>query len=184
VNVSQAVARVYARALVDLAEATDADLGRIFDELHTVQKLVDGEDRTFWQFFASPRLEPAVKKRILDEAFEGKLDRPVLGLLHVLVDKRREMIFDNIVDEFDRYRDLREGRVHAYVTAVRALDEDQRTEMVTRLEAATGKRVELHEKIDPRVLGGRIVKVGDKVIDGSLRRRLYRLRRTLVAAQG
>lgn len=181
-NISQSVARVYAQAMLDLVDA-GADLGRMYDDLHAVQKLVD-EDRTFWGFFVSPRLDPAVKKRVLNEAFKGKLDRPVLGLLHVLVDKRREMVFDNIVLEFDRYKDLREGRVHADITVARALDDDQRQELIKKLEATTGKYVEIHETVDPKVLGGMIVKLGDKVIDGSVRRRLNRLRRAMVAAQG
>ncbi len=181
-NISQSVARVYAQALLDIVEG-GADLGRMYDDLHAVQKLVD-TDRTFWEFFASPRLDPALKKRVIAEAFSGKLDRPVLGLLHVLVDKRREMVFDNIVDEFDRFKDLREGRMHAEVTAARPLDDDQRAQLKTRLESATGKQIELHEKVDRKLLGGLIVKLGDKVIDGSLRRRLNRLRRAMVAAQG
>ena len=181
-NISQSVARVYAQAMLDLVDS-GADLGRMFDDLHAVQKLVD-TDRTFFEFFASPRLGPAVKKRVLNEAFGGELDRPVMGLLHVLVDKRREMVFDNIVDEFDRYKDLREGRLHAEITVARPLDDDQKSELKSKLEAATGKEIRLHEKIDPKVLGGLIVKLGDKVIDGSVRRRLNRLRRQMVAAQG
>ena len=80
-NISQSVARVYAKAMLDLVDS-GADLGRMFDDLHAVQKLVD-TDRTFWEFFASPRLDPAVKKRVLNEAFQDKLDRPVMGLPRV-----------------------------------------------------------------------------------------------------
>lgn len=182
-NVSQAVARVYAQALVDLADDSGVPLGRIYDDLHALRKTAE-LDRDFWRFWSSPRLDPVTKKRVLDDLFEGKLERPVLGLLHVLVDKRREPVFDNIVAEFDRYKDEREGRVHVYVTVARPLDDDQREELKGHLESRTKKRIEIHERVDPRVLGGLVIKVGDKIIDGSLKRRLRRLRRAMVAAQG
>lgn len=186
-NISQAVARVYAEALVDMAESGAADLGRIYDDLNTVQAVAEyarRNDPAFGQFFNSPKLDPEDKKRILGEIFHDKLDRPVMGLLCVLVDKRREPVFDNIVAEFARYKDLREGRIHCNVTVARTMDDDQKGELVKQLETSTGKTVALHEKVDPRVLGGAIVQVGDHIIDGSLRRRLKKLRRALLTAQG
>lgn len=181
-NVSQAVARVYAEALLDLGVARGV-LPRIVDDLAAVRDLFD-RDRTFREFFGSPRLDPTVKKRVLAKAFAGRLDRPVMGLLSVLVDKRREMVLDNIVAEFERFRDLREGRAHVHVTSAAPLGGDLADELRARLERATGKKVKLHERLDPRVLGGLVVKLGDKVIDGSLRRRLDRLRRGLYTVRG
>jgi len=181
-NVSQAVARVYAEALLDLG-VKSGTLPRIVDDLEAVRALFD-RDRTFREFFASPRLDPSVKKRVLAKAFSGKLDRPVMGLLSVLVDKRREMVLDNIVAEFQQFRDLREGRVHAHVTSAVPLGGEVADEIRSRLERVTGKKVKIHERLDPRVLGGLVVKLGDKVLDGSLRRRLERLRRGLYAVRG
>jgi F-type H+-transporting ATPase subunit delta len=174
------IARAYAEALLDLALAEDA-LGAVVDDLHAVQALVD-RDETFRRFFLSPRLKREDKKRILNEALRGRIGRPVLGLLNVLADRRREPVFDNIVDEFERFKDVREGRVHVHVTTARSLDADQKAEMAQRLALATGKLIEIHERLEPAALGGVIVKLGDKVIDGTARRRLERLRRALVAA--
>ena len=157
----------------------------------TLNFVSEGSDFTAFQssrfamvIFGSPRLDPTAKKRVLQAALGDRLDRPVMGLLHVLVDKRREMLIDNICDEFDRYRDLREGRQHTYVTAARPLDEDQLAEIVSRLEKATGKKILLHTKVDPRVVGGLRIKLGDKIIDGTVRRRLQQLKRALVPARG
>ena len=137
----------------------------------------------FREFFTSPRIEPAAKKKILNAALSDKLGRPVLGILNVLIDKGREMILDNVVDEFERFRDFREGRIHAYVTTARPLEEEQRKELADRIARATDKEIAIHERIDPRILGGLIVKVGDKVLDGSIRRRLLALKQQLVAAK-
>lgn len=179
-NISQAVARVYAEALVDLSVVQDS-LGRVVDDLHEIQDLFDS-DATFRSFFSTHRIERAEKKRILNEVFKDKLDRPVLGLLNVLVDRQRELALDNIVDEFERHKDVREGRMHAYVQTARKLEDDQRSEIVRRLEGLTGKTIVLHERVEPELIGGIVLKLQDKVIDGTVRRRLERLKRALVAA--
>lgn len=181
-NVSQAVARVYAQALSDLGE-DQGNLGRIADDLHALRELFE-TDANFREFFGSPRLDPPRKKRVLDDLLGDKLDRPAMGLLHVLVDKRREMLLDNIAGEFDRFRDLREGRRHVYLTAARPVSEDQLGDIRARLEKATGKQILIHTKIDPRVVGGLRIKLGDKVIDGTVRRRLQQLRQALAPTRG
>ena len=181
-NVSRAVARVYARALLDLAERSRT-LARVVDDLHAVGELFERAE-TFRGFFLSPRIEPAAKKRALGAALGRRIGREVLGLLHVLVDKRREPVLDNIVDEFDRFRDLREGRVHVHVATARPLEPFQRSEIAAGIEKRAGVSAEVHERVDPRLIGGIVVKVGDRVLDGSLRRRLERLRRELETAHG
>ena len=181
-NVSQAVARVYAQALSDLGE-DQGSLARIVDDLRGVRELFD-KDKTFREFFGSPRIDATAKKRVLREALGDRIDRPVMGLLHVLVNKRREMLLDNIADEFERYRDLREGRQHVYITAARPVDEDQLGEIRSRLEKATGTQVLVHVKIDPRVVGGLRIKLGDKVIDGTVRGRLQQLKQMLAPTRG
>jgi len=181
-NVSQAVARVYAEALSDLGE-DEGNLPRIADDLHALRELFE-TDANFREFFGSPRLDPPTKKRVLHDLLGERIDRPAMGLLHVLIDKRREMLLDNIADDFDRFRDLREGRQHVYVTAARLLGEDQLGEIRERLGTATGKQILIHQKIDPRVVGGLRIKLGDKVIDGTIRRRLQQLRHALVPTRG
>lgn len=178
-NISQAVARVYAEALLDLS-TQQGNLPRVVDDLHAVLALTE-KDPTFRSFWASHRLERKVKKGIVTKALGDRIDRPVLGLLHVLVDKQRELVLDNIVAEFDRYRDIREGRLHAHVTSAKPLAEDQKADIVRRLEASTGKKIRLHEKVEPGVLGGLSVKLKDRIIDGTARSRLDRLRRALMA---
>ena len=181
-NVSQAVARVYAQALSDLGD-DEGNLPRIADDLHALRTLFE-TDANFREFFGSPRLDPPAKKRVLNELLGDKVDRPVMGLLHVLIHKRREMLLDNIADEFDRYRDLREGRLHVHITAARPVDEDQLSDIRSRLEKATGKQILAHVRIDPRVVGGLRIKVGDNVIDGTISRRLQQLRHALVPTRG
>jgi F-type H+-transporting ATPase subunit delta len=182
-NVSHAAARVYASALFDIG-LEERSVGRIYDDLHAVHEAIRGLDPELQAFFNLPQLRRDDKRRILSMAFEGKVGRPVLGLLNILVKKRREPLLDNIVEEFDHYRDRHEGRVQAKVTTARKLDADLAEALRAALEQRTGKTVVLHERIDPEVLGGIRVNLGDSVFDGTLRRGLQDMRRVLVATHG
>jgi F-type H+-transporting ATPase subunit delta len=129
-----------------------------------------------------PRLRRADKRRILNVTFEGKVSRPVLGLLHVLVQKRRELLFDAIVEEFDHFRDDAEGRIRATVITARTLDADLAKALREALEQRTRKTVVLNQRVDPEAIGGIRVNLGDFVVDGTIRRGLSDMRRSLVAS--
>jgi len=174
---SNRVARVYAQALMDIGEKTGS-LSRVYDDLMTMAKIY-GEDREFRAFFTSPRIEGDLKFRILSESIGDKLCKPMLGLLHVMIQKGREPLLDNIAGQFERLKDIAEGKLHVYVTTARALPDRQRAEIQSIVAKKSGKVVELHERVDGSLIGGTIVRVGDSVIDGSLRRRLVALRKGL-----
>jgi F-type H+-transporting ATPase subunit delta len=180
VNVSPAAARVYAKALFDIGVEEQA-VGEIYDDLHAVHDALGGLDAELQAFFDMPRLRRDDKRRIINMAFEGKVSRPVLGLLNILVEKRRELLLDNIVEEFDRYRDRHEGVVQASVTTARKLDADLAEALRAALEQRTKKKVVLNERIDPNVIGGIRVNLGDSVLDGTIRRGLQDMRRILAA---
>jgi F-type H+-transporting ATPase subunit delta len=179
-NVSQAAARVYAKALFDIGIETGT-IGQIYDDLHGVYDALNGLDDDLRTFFNLPQFRRDDKRRIISLAFEGKVGRPVLGLLHVIVEKRREPLLDNIVEEFDRYKDVNENRVQARVVSAKKLDDDLLEALRSALEQRTRKSVVLTETIDPEVLGGLRVNVGDRVLDGTVRRTLQDMRRKLAA---
>jgi F-type H+-transporting ATPase subunit delta len=180
-NVSHAAARVYAKALFDIGVEEQA-VGAIYDDLHAVQAAIGGLDPQSRAFFLMPQVRREDKRRIFKLAFEGKVGRPVLGLLLLLVDKRREPLLDNVVEEFDHYRDRHEGRVQASVTTARKLDADLAEALRAALEQQTRKTVVLTERVDPEVLGGIRVSLGDSVLDGTVRRGLQDMRRGLAAS--
>lgn len=178
----QAPARIYAGALFDIA-VENRMVDQIADELRAVSSAIDGLDAQLRGFFEMPQIRKEDKQRVVNLAFEGKVSRPVLGLLHVLVDKRREPLLDAIVADFGELVDESEGRVRANVTSASALDADLADAIRAALEQRTQRRVVLRQRVDPGVLGGIRVSLGDLVIDGTLRRGLLDLRRTLAAAQ-
>jgi F-type H+-transporting ATPase subunit delta len=179
INVSDRVARVYAEALIAIGREQDC-ISRLYDDLRMLAGLYD-ENPKFRAFFTSPRVDPAKKYEVLKRTFEDRVCPPVLGLLRVLIRKRREAVLDNVADLFGRFKDEAEGKVHVFVTTARALLDDQREAITARVATATGKGVLYHEKADPALIGGTVVRVGDYVVDGSIRRRLKALRKNLVA---
>jgi F-type H+-transporting ATPase subunit delta len=180
--VSEAAARVYAKALFELGLG-EGNLAAIAEDLHAVLDALNGLDGDLRAFFNLPQLRRDEKRRIINLAFGGKVGRPVLGLLNILVEKRREALFDEIVFQFDIMLDRHQGRLKVQVTTARKLDDQLAEALRTAIEQRTNKTVVLQERVDPEVIGGMKVNVGDRVIDGTVRRTLQDMRRTLAATR-
>ena len=180
--VSEAAARVYAKALFDLGLG-EGSLAAIGEDLHAVLDTLNGLDGDLRAFFNLPQLRRDEKRRIINLAFGGKVGRPVLGLLNVVVEKRREALFDEIVAQFDTLVDQQVGRLKVEVTSARRLDESVAAALRSAIEQRTNKTVLLEERVDPEVIGGMKVSVGDRVIDGTVRRSLQDMRRSLAATK-
>ena len=177
-GITQSVAKVYAEALIQVGQEQKA-LGQIHDDLTLAVGIYESEP-WFREFFTSPRIDRDEKWKAVRTAFEGKIGKQVLGLLNVLIMKGREAALDNVFGQFERFRDEHENRLHAYVTVATPLDDSYRDELVARLSSASGKTVRLHENVDPSALAGASLRVGDKVIDRTMKTRLAALRKHLL----
>jgi F-type H+-transporting ATPase subunit delta len=154
-------------------------LGQVMSDLHGVRDVLLG-DPMIRGLFVSPRVDREKKeKRILD-AFRSHVTEEVLGLLSILVRKGREPLLDNVVDYFDRLKDLAENRVHVHLSSARPVDPRTREAVEALVREASGKNPETHETLDPTLLGGLVVRVNDVVVDGSLRTRLRNMGRQLI----
>jgi F-type H+-transporting ATPase subunit delta len=175
------IARSYAEALFELgerhgqAEAFSAALTLIAATLES-----EGRLRLFLE---TPKVEPAEKKRVLVEALREQVPPLVLNFLLVVLDKGRQRILPQIAREYRALLDESLGRVHAEVTVAREPDERTEREIAAELSRALGKTVIPTIQVDPKIIGGIIVRYGDRVMDGSLKRRLVTLRRRLLDAK-
>jgi F-type H+-transporting ATPase subunit delta len=173
------IARNYAETLLEL--------GRRAGDLHGFGQAAEDiagamqADRTLRLFLESPRISAAEKNRILTRAFEGQLPPLFVRFLHALVNHRRQMLLPEIAHEYQNLLDQVEGRMHASVTVAFEPDEAQRRTISTELSRAYGKEVVPHFVVSPAILGGLVVRVGDTVLDGSVRRRLATLRARMLA---
>jgi F-type H+-transporting ATPase subunit delta len=168
------IAKNYAEALLDLAQK-DGDLakwGRTIDQVSEAMS----SDVKLATFLSTPRVAAADKNKVLSAALEGQVPPLFLKFLHALVRNRRQMLIPQIATEYHALVDVVENRVHASVTVAKAATPEDQKLIAERLSKVVGKTVVPHFYVNPAVLGGLVVRVGDTVLDGSIRRRLARLK--------
>ena len=172
------IARNYAEALFAAGEAADrvAPYGELIDAVAGAI----ASDARIAIVLESPRVSKGVKSRLLAEALEDRAPHEFVRFLHAVVRRGRQGLFGEIAREYQVLMDVKLNRVHAGVTLTQDPDGTLRDDIVRRLTAALGKEVRGHFRADPAILGGVVVRVGDRVYDGSLRRRLQTLRRRML----
>lgn len=177
---SSTIARGYAEALFALGRKTGEDevYARAFE---AVGALLDTDPRVA-DFLGSPKIAAATKKQVLVGALADRVPRRFLNFLLVVLDKRRQRLLPRIEREYQRLVDERLGRRHVQVTLAHEPDERTEREVASELSRILGSQVIPHIRVDEAILGGIIVQYGDRVMDGSLRRRLLSLRRRLLDA--
>lgn len=177
-----AVVRNYAETAFELAERHEGP--EAFGEaLAAVAKL--WEEPAARRFFATPRVPAAAKKKALDDAGAGAgLPAMLVRFLKVLVDKRRQDRVPAVAAHYAALLDRRMGRRHMDVTLARPLGEAAAQEVEARLSSAVGARVTARFLVDPSILGGVVIREGDTVYDGSVKRRLDGMRRALLRGPG
>lgn len=171
------VARNYAETLLALSRKAD-DAPGWGNMLRQVANAMSS-DATLHGFLESPRIASERKSEVLSRALGDRVPRVFLLFLHSLVKNRRQMLIPQIASEFDTLLDASNGIVHARVTVSRETPDSERDAIARQLSKTVGKTVVPHLQVDPAILGGIIVRIGDTVMDGSLRRRLGLLRRRM-----
>jgi F-type H+-transporting ATPase subunit delta len=173
------IGRNYAETLLILAkrEGEQEEWGTLIESIAEAMR----EDQTLRTFLESPKLAASRKIEILTKALGKRVPPVFLRFLETVIMKRRQMVIPEIASEYRALIDESEDRVHANVTVVREPAEPERDALKRQLSRLFGKRVVPHFSINPAILGGVIIKVGDTVIDGSVRRRLATLRSRMLA---
>lgn len=175
------VAQTYAEALLEFASKEKAvdEYTLRFDQ---ISDLIETEN-TFRRFLDAPGIQPAEKNAVLREVFGGVVPDSLLKFLFVVVEKRRQRLLPIIAEQFAALADEHFGRLKVQVTLVSEPDQELRKIVQQRLEQVFGKDVTPRYRIDSRIIGGVILREGDRVADGSVRRRLQLLRRKLLRTQ-
>jgi len=141
------------------------------------------EDKSLRTFLESPRVSAAQKSAVLGKALADKAPATFVRFVQKLVANRRQMMLPDVAVAYHDLLDAAEGRVHARVTVSRAYDAKATESLTAALSAALKKTVVPHLTVDERIIGGVVVRVGDTVMDGSVRRKLGKLRSALVSAR-
>lgn len=168
------VARVYSRALLALAEKQGV-ADAVLAELGEITELVE-RDARFAGFIASPLVDPDDRERFLEKVFRGRATDVLVDALQVMSRKGRLAVLPTLAAVFHEEHEALRGRVEAHVVSAVALTDAARERLRRTLARSTGLTVDLEESVDPALVGGLIVRVGDRKYDGSVRHKVRTLR--------
>ncbi|RYE94525.1 MAG: ATP synthase F1 subunit delta [Myxococcales bacterium] len=179
---AEAVAARYAQALFELGVEM-GNLPALTDEIRRVGETYEGSDE-LRAVLGNPIVDAASRQAILRDVLARLGVGPVVtNTLGLLAERRRLTVLPYLSRSLQRLADERAGVVRATVTSATPLADGYVDELRQQLETSLGKRVQLEREVDPTLLGGLITRIGDRVIDGSLRTRLDRLRQTMLTGQ-
>jgi F-type H+-transporting ATPase subunit delta len=173
------IAQVYARALFEVARGQ----GRLDQLREQLAQLTDAlnEHRELAVFFFSPYFSTKEKQEALTHLLDGA-DPEFVNFLELLIEKHRMPVIFRIRHEFERLWDEENRTLPVEITSAIALDEQTTESLGRTIGERTGRKVTLAARVDPNILGGVIIRVGNSILDASIRNRLEQLRRHV--AQG
>jgi F-type H+-transporting ATPase subunit delta len=175
------IARRYATALFRVAVGRN-EVDEVAQSLAAVHK-VTTTSGDLMSMLHHPRITRERKKEVLHQVFEGQLRPDVEHFLFLLVEKDRASIIPNMAAEFERLLDEYRRVTDAEAVTAVPLTEAQTQALKTRLETSTGYTVRLQTRVDEAIIGGMIVRVGDRLVDGSVRSQLTSMREQLKRAR-
>ena len=174
------VARVYAQALFDAAsqakvvEPVRRELGDFVAALAASAPLR--------KVLADPQVETSAKTRVLAEVTRG--GQPLLtNTLQLMLERGRFAAVPELRTAYDALAIVEEGVVEVEVVSAAELPPETEKKIAARVQEATGRRVELARRVDPSILGGLVLRIGDVIVDGSVQARIRQLRRRLATAE-
>ncbi|OPY59673.1 MAG: ATP synthase subunit delta [Pelotomaculum sp. PtaU1.Bin035] len=168
-----AVAGRYSAALYEIASESN-QVDQIEEELKAVNAILQ-ENAGLQKILYHPRIAAAAKKELLGQLFKGKISGLTLDFIDLLVDRRRETFLGDIASEFIARANAARNIVAARVTSVVDLQDQEKGEFGRLLSKLTGKKVQVSYATDPSLIGGVLIRIGDKVIDGTIKAKLTAL---------
>ena len=173
------IAQVYARALFEVAKE-QGKLDLVQEQLRAfADALNDNGDLRV--FFFSPYFSTEEKKDGLHRSLEGA-DQAIVNFLETLLERHRMPVIFRIRDEYGRLWDSENQLLPVEVTSAVDLDDATVKSIGERIGQQTGQRVELTSKVDPSILGGIVLRVGNSILDASIKHRLDQLRKHVAQA--
>ena len=172
---AELISKTYALALFEAG----LDLGKVNEfneELDFVKTIFVGEKKLL-QILGHPKINKVEKKDLIDKLFKEKLSLEMLNFLYILIDKRREMY---ILDMIDQYKGL--FNEHENIVKVVAMTAVPMEELITVLNNRLNKKIELTNEVDSSILGGVLLKMENKIMDGTLKGQLESIGRVISGA--
>ncbi|MFL5754411.1 MAG: ATP synthase F1 subunit delta [Bacteroidia bacterium] len=169
------VATRYAKSLLDLA-VEKGQLEAVYQDMLLVQQ-VSENNHDFVIMLESPIIKTDKKQSILHEIFKGKITDMSMSFIDIITDKRREMYVDDIAKSFVEQYKAQKRILTAVITSAAGIDDATRKKVMDLVKQTSQGEVELIEKVDKKLIGGFVLRIGDKQVDASIARKLNDLRK-------
>ena len=174
------VSKTYGDALFDLA-LEKGTMDTVYEEILAL-KQVFGENPELGKLLAHPKISREEKITVIENIFKGKVSDDVLGFLVIIVEKDRFAELDSVLDYFVTRVKEYKGIGTVLVTSALPVTESQKKRIEEKLLATTDyKSVEIEYKVDPALIGGIVIRIGDRVVDGSVATKLAMMAKDLSA---
>lgn len=173
------VSNTYGQALFELAvEEGKEEL--FLEEVGELKKILS-DNPEFNSLMNHPKILKEEKLAVIDQVFQGRISDELTGFLHLIVSKDRYGEIDAILDYYIEQIKKLKGIGIAYVTTAAALSEAKQKEVEEKLLSTTSYRqMEMHFRVDEDIIGGMIIRIGDRVVDSSIQTKLFELKRQLL----
>nr|MBO6294613.1 ATP synthase F1 subunit delta [Schwartzia sp. (in: firmicutes)] len=149
-------------------------------ELRTLASDLEG-NAELKAYLESPMIPRQAKQEAVQKIFGGELSPMVLNFLRLLLDKQCVSILEEVVRQYENFSNEAQGIIVADVTTARSLSDSLGERLMAKLGEVTGKKIKLRKHLDEKLLGGAVVRMGDTLVDGSLKSRMKALEAQLLA---
>lgn len=170
------VASRYAKSFIDLT-IEQGVLEQAYADMQSIVALCKA-NHDFVTFLKSPIIKTDKKLAALKEVFAGKLNKVTEAYIQLITNKKREVYLAEIAAEFLNQYKEKKKILTAVVTTASGIDDSTRKKVMEIVKGASGSEVVLEEKVDANIIGGFIIRVGDKQIDASIANKLSSLKQT------
>lgn len=174
------VAKRYGAAIFELAKEKDA-VETLENEIIILKNSF--REMELEEFLGHPKIPQAEKITVLEEALSKKISHDLLGLLVLVVKKGRYLDIEDIFNETLELIDVHHGRVKAFISSADELDYNQKDKLVHRLAKLADKEIIPIYEVDDSLIGGLVIRIGDRIVDSSIKGHLHSLSRQLLATK-
>lgn len=178
------VSKTYGEALFEVAcEGQDAKCIELLEEIRVLRSIL-AENPEFDSLMKHPAIPKPDKQKVMEEVFRGRISDELVNFFHIIVAKERFNELEEILDYFtDRVKEMQRIGV-VYVTSAVALSEREKAAVEKRIyETSDYRKLEPHYSVDPELIGGLVIRIGDRVVDSSIRTKLDHMTKQLLQIQ-
>jgi len=172
------IAQRYAEALVEIAKDGKLTFGKIGEDLNLIKEILS-QSKDLDEALSNPIVSVENKKEIIDKVFSSEIDTLIVNFLKVLVDKNRFSVFNEVLIAYNEALDGINNISRIQVTSAVEMSDDSKNKLKTKLEEKLKKNVVLDLTINADIIAGLVIKMGDNIIDMSMKHKLEDLSKSI-----